>query len=157
MLLGSQARRRAPETQMPSIASLSESQNNFLISILGESPQSELQLQDACAWYIGYLEFKIRENWVGLFRDLLKKVNPLSENPSNQDLSATFEVLKVVVDGLSREGVSLNADLVDTLDNDNLLKYTNNERTHAKQLVFVVFGWISMLFLAQNNIITNFM
>ncbi|CZT41970.1 uncharacterized protein RSE6_01796 [Rhynchosporium secalis] len=95
---------------------------------------------------IGYLEFKIREHWVGLFRDLLKKANPLSDIPYNQDLSAAFEVLKVVVDGLSREGVALNADLVDTLDNEKLLKYTNDERTHAKQLVFVVFGWITTLY-----------
>ncbi|CZS91120.1 hypothetical protein WAI453_003746 [Rhynchosporium graminicola] len=121
---------------MPSIASLSESRNNSIISILRESPQGEAQLQDACAWYTGYLEFKIREHWVGFFRDLLKKVNPLSDIPYNQDLSAAFEVLKVVVDGLSREGVAL----FDTLDNEKLLKYTNDERTHAKQLVFVVFG-----------------
>ncbi|CZT03884.1 uncharacterized protein RAG0_10531 [Rhynchosporium agropyri] len=133
---------------MPSIASLSESRNNSIISSLRESPQGEAQLQDACAWYTGYLEFKIREHWVGLFRDLLKKVNPLSDIPYNQDLSAAFEVLKVVVDGLSREGVALNADLVDTLDNEKLLKYTNDERTHTKELVFVVFGWITTLYPA---------
>lgn len=81
---------------------------------------------------------------MGLFRDLLRKVNPMNETPCSCDFDAVFEVLRVVVDGLAREGVSLNADLVDMLDNENLLRYTNDERTHAKQLVFVVFGWISM-------------
>lgn len=152
--------KRASGPQIPSVASLSESQNDFLVAMLGEMPRTEVppELEKACAWYIGYLEFKIRESWKRLFRDMLKGVNPITDFPCDQDLSAAFEVLKIVVEQIARERIALT-DLVDILYNEKLLKDTDDERSNAKQLVFIVFGWISMLiakFLSLSNLRTDF-
>ncbi|KAF8865228.1 hypothetical protein BDZ45DRAFT_684279 [Acephala macrosclerotiorum] len=142
--IGSPSSKRTSGPQIPSVATLSESQNKFLVAILGEIPRTELQLEleKACAWYIGYLEFKIRESWTKLFRDMLKGVNPITDDPCNQDLSAAFEVLKIIVEEIARERIALT-DLVDTLYNEKLLEDTDDERSNAKQLVFIVFGWIT--------------
>jgi len=134
--------RKPPSSQHRIITPLSESQNSFLSSIIGEIPQDEFVIE-ACAWYISFLEFKIRESWPTIFRGMLKGINSL--DAQNEGLSVVFEILRVVVVEFSRENIALT-DLVDQLYNKELLNTTDGERSHAKQLVFIVFGWITALY-----------
>jgi hypothetical protein len=102
-------------------------------------------MEEACAWYIRFLEFKIREAWHTLFREVLVAVNPLTDEPCSQELSVAFAVLKTIVgESSERESLALT-NLVDALYNENELRETDEERSLANQLAFAAFGWISML------------
>lgn len=142
---GSPRSKRTAAPQPPPETTLSESQTQFLSSILGEALNVESPLQEACAWYIIFLEFKIKEAWIALFREVLIAANPLTDEPSSQELSVAFAVLKTIVrESSERESLALT-NLVDALYNENDLRYTDEERSLANQLAFAAFGWISML------------
>ena len=135
------------------MTTLSESEAQFMLSILGEVSNSESPMKEACAWYVGFLECKIREAWNTLFRDLLIAIDPLTnepypftDRPCSGEISAAFVVLTTIVRECSeRESLALT-DLVDKLYNENQLKETDEEeRALANQLAFAAFSWICML------------
>lgn len=102
-------------------------------------------MQEACAWYIGFLEFKIREAWTTLFRAVLIYADPSTNEPSDPELSVAFDVLKSIVKESSERESLVLINLVDSLYNEKKLRYTDRERSLANQLAFAAFGWISML------------
>jgi len=113
------------------------------VAVLGREPGDELK--EACAWYMNFLEFKIREAWPNLFVPVLR--NPVAaaatqSAPSNEDLAIAFQILQTILRELSREGLAL-INIVDKLYNEHLLRETDDERSHANQLVFASLGWIS--------------
>lgn len=126
--------------------SLSDAQNSFLAEILGlelgEKPREELK--DACAWYMNFLEFKIRQAWKSLFIPVLRGTigNEQAPPPNSEDFSLTFEILKTIAEALRRENLALT-DILDKLYNENLFKEADGDRSHANQLVFAALGWIS--------------
>jgi hypothetical protein len=109
------------------------------VTIVGEKPGPDLQ--PTCIWFINFLESKIKEGWI-LFSSVLKDVDPYEEEPCSEAVSSAFKVLENIVLYLAREKVSLT-DIVDALYNSNMLRDTDNERSHANQLVLAAFGWIS--------------
>ena len=126
--------------------SLLDAQNSFLAEILGlelgEKPREELK--DACAWYMNFLEFKIRQAWKPLFIPVLRGTidNEEAPPPNNEDISLTFEILKTIVGALGRKNLALT-DIVDEIYNKNPFTEADNDRSHANQLVFAALGWIS--------------
>jgi hypothetical protein len=58
-------------------------------------------------------------------------------------MATAFQMLEVIVLESAKENFTLT-DVVDRLYNDDMLKETDNERSHANQLVLAAFGWISM-------------
>ena len=129
--------------------SLLDAQNSFLAEILGlelgEKPRAGLEeLKDACAWYMNFLEFKIRQAWKSLFIPVLRGTidNEEAPPPNNEDFSLTFEILKTIVGALGRENLALT-DIVDELYNENPFKEADDHRSHANQLVFAALGRIS--------------
>jgi hypothetical protein len=73
----------------------------------------------------------------------LKNVGPHEEEPCNEAISIAFQVLETIVLVFEEKDFTL-ADMVDTLYNKHMLRNTDIERSHAKQLVFATFGWISI-------------
>ncbi|PMD58304.1 uncharacterized protein K444DRAFT_442681 [Hyaloscypha bicolor E] len=134
--------------------SLSDAQNSFLAEILGlelgEKPREELK--DACAWYMNFLEFKIRQAWKSLFIPVLRGTigNEQAPPPNSEDFSLTFEILKTIAEALRRENLALT-DILDKLYNENLFKEADGDRSHANQLVFAALGWISSLYSARHD------
>ncbi|KAH8784320.1 hypothetical protein BGZ57DRAFT_925319 [Hyaloscypha finlandica] len=132
--------------------SLLDAQNSFLAEILGlelgEKPREELK--DACAWYMNFLEFKIRQAWKPLFIPVLRGTidNEEAPPPNNEDISLTFEILKTIVGALGRKDLALT-DIVDEIYNKNPFTEADNDRSHANQLVFAALGWISSLYSAR--------
>jgi hypothetical protein len=122
---------------------LSDAQNSFLAEILGlelgEKPREELK--GACAWYMNFLEFKVRQAWKPLFIPVLRGTigNEEAPPPNNEDFSLTFEILKTIVEALGRENLALT-DILDKLYNENLFKEADDDRSHANQLVFAALG-----------------
>lgn len=112
--------------------------------MLGEAATDET-LQRSRVWFIAYLEFKTREAWYSLFRNVLAHANPVADKPNSQELSAAFAIYEIIVrESSEREGLALT-DLVDALYNENKVKETDHEeRSLANQLAFAAFGWISM-------------
>ncbi|CZR55431.1 uncharacterized protein PAC_05319 [Phialocephala subalpina] len=103
--------------------------------ILGGTPYNEIQ--DAVSWYIGFLEYKIRESWINLFSPVLKDTDRFSDAPSREDLSVAFQILRIVALDLSGENFALT-DIVDKLYNEKVLAETDEHRSHANQLVCFV-------------------
>jgi hypothetical protein len=73
----------------------------------------------------------------------LKGVDPHEEEPCNEAVSIAFQVLETIVLDLERQDLTL-AEMVDTLYNNDMLRNTDIERSHANQLVLAAFGWISI-------------
>jgi hypothetical protein len=73
----------------------------------------------------------------------LKYGGPHEEEPCNEAISIAFQVLENIVLDLERQDLTL-AEMVDTLYNNDLLRDTDIDRSHAKQLVLATFGWISI-------------
>lgn len=132
-----------PDHDAPSEATLSEVQTRFLGTLLGEAATLDT-LQRSRIWFIAYLEFKTREAWSSLFRDVLVLANPLTDKPCSQELSAAFAMFETIVrESSGRKSLALT-DLVDALYNNTELKETDEERSLANQLAFASFGWLSM-------------
>jgi hypothetical protein len=119
----------------------SEAQERFMIALLGEIPPVELQI--AYQWYMGFLEHKIREAWKPLFSQVVKDMDPSLDLPSAEAFSVAFELLGAIVLELRRKNLALT-DIVDKFYNKDLLKETDDERSHANQLIFTFLGWISV-------------
>jgi len=90
---------------------------------------------------MNFLEFKIREAWPKLFVPVLRAATPPTP-PSDEDLFIAFQILQTILGELRRESLALT-DIVDKLYNENLLRETDDMRSHANQLVFAALGWIS--------------
>lgn len=69
--------------------------------------------------------------------------------PSNKDMSIAFQIFKIVVLQLrNREFLALS-NIVDELYNEQLLRYTDPDRSNANQLVLASVGWISGLLFVE--------
>jgi hypothetical protein len=128
----------AAETLSPE--SFTTAHNDFLAVILG--PEVPEELQDYCAWYINFLQFKVTEAWGTLFIPVLKV--SVATTPSNEEFSIAFHIFRIIVLQLRRKNLALS-DIVDTLYNDKLVRFTDVERSNANQLVLASLGWISEL------------
>jgi hypothetical protein len=126
----------APESLSPE--SFSTAYDDFLAVILG--PERRIDLQDSCAWYIDFLQVKVREAWGTLFVPVLK--GSVATTPSNEEFSIAFHIFRIIVLQLGRKNLALS-DIVDKLYNDKLLRFTDVERSNANQLVLASLGWIS--------------
>lgn len=122
---------------------LQVAQHAFLTSVTGETLGSDL-LETACEWYLSFLESRIREAWAYLICPVVVDTNPFSDQPSSGDMAGTFRFLTAMVSEFRREELAL-VQIVDTLYNSGILKETDDDRSHANQLVFAAFGWISEL------------
>lgn len=100
-------------------------------------------LSEACTWYLDYLESKIKEEWITLLRPVLSDIEDIAHFPSERDIAVAFSFLSAVVMELKCVDVALT-DICDFVYNEDLLKYTDSNRTEATQLIFTVVGWISM-------------
>lgn len=119
---------------------LVEARERFIIAIFGEEPPAERQIQTACSWYIEFLEFKIKQSWNPLLLPVVKNIGTCS---SDEDLSVAFHLLEIIALEFNRVNLAL-IDILDKLYNDELLKETDDDRSHANQLVFAAFGWMSI-------------
>lgn len=146
---GSAGPSRATTLYVSGEAILLEAQEEFLLAITGEKGRPEI-VTDACRWYLGFLENKIREAWVSLIRDLLANIDPLPDFPSPQDVSIAFNFLAAVVKYFKKADLAL-VQIVDKLYNNGILRYTDADQSRANQLVFTAFGWISTLDLRKSN------
>lgn len=116
----------------------------FAMTQVSEENQSDF-LREACRWYTSFLERNIRVAWDPLFRILLDGNNPNVVLPSDSDIDIAFKLLETIIKVLrEKKEVSL-IDIVDELYNEGLLRYTDDERAAATQLVFIALGWICML------------
>lgn len=72
--------------------------------------------------------------------------------PSNQDMSIAFQIFKIVVLELRNRdhpGDLALSDIVGELYNEQLLRYTDPDRSNANQLVLASVGWISGLLFVE--------
>jgi hypothetical protein len=97
----------ASETFSPE--SFSTAHNDLLAVIL--RPEIPEELQDSCAWYINFLQFKVSEAWGTLFIPVQKAL--IATTPSNEVFSIAFHI---IVLQLRRKNLTLS-DIVDTLYN----------------------------------------
>ena len=81
-----------------------------------------------------------------MFRGVLTGIDPCVDIPSHRDVSIAFNFFTAVVKTLKKADLAL-VQIVDKLYNDGILRDTDDERSHAKQLVFAAFGWMSTLSL----------
>jgi hypothetical protein len=110
------------------------------VALLGALPSVELQR--AYEWYINFLECKIIEAWENLFSQVLRDAGNCTKFPGADALSSAFQMLEIVVNELTRERLAL-ANVADQLYNEQILRYTDSERSHANQLLFASISWIS--------------
>ena len=111
------------------------------MALLGALPSVELQ--HAYEWYVNFLEFKIVEAWETLFSQVLRDAGNCTKPPGADALSSAFHMLEIVVNELTRERLALT-DVAGRLYNEQILRYTDPERSHANQLLFASIGWISV-------------
>jgi len=102
-----------------------------------------VEFQAFLTWYLDFLEFKMVGAWNNLFCQVLGCVDKPMGAPSSDDLSVGFGILEVVIQEQGRQSLAL-IDIVDKLYNLGLLRTTDHMRSHANQLVFTLFGWLSM-------------
>ena len=114
---------------------------------MGTGTRSEI-VEAACQWQVSFLESKIQEAWIPLFRQVLKGVDPAGLKPSAYELSITFRVLAAMVGEFRRDDRALE-EIVDMLYNSGVLIETDEpedshyERWPANQMVFAALGLIS--------------
>jgi len=113
----------------------------FAVTQVSEENHSEI-LRGACRWYTSFLEGKIRTAWSPLFMILLAGNDPNVILPSDDDIDLAFKLFETIIKVLREKKEASLVDIVDTLYNEGLLRYTDDERSAAKQLVFIALGWI---------------
>jgi len=132
-------------------------QDIFICAVTGKGPKSDGHgLTMAYKWYIEYLESKIREAWIPLFRRVLLNIRQYSDVPNGHDIATAFEFFTAVVLAFGRKDLAL-VEIVDEVYNKGLLKDSedeDDERSAANQLVFAAIGWISM-FLHEYLVVYN--
>jgi hypothetical protein len=135
---------RSPRPYTPpdsSLGHISSAQEAFLFAVTGRIRRSDT-LNWAWKWYFHFLELKIREAWVPLFRPILKNINDYAYAPHDDDMAIGMRVLTAIALDLRTSGICL-IQIVDGLYNQDLLKENDVERSAACQMVFVALGWIS--------------
>jgi hypothetical protein len=120
-----------------------QASQDFISVVTGKVFNSD-NFKVVCKWHSTYLESKIREAWIPLFRPVLFGVNRRAAAPSEDDISASFRILAAIVREFTRKDLVL-VEIVDELYNQRLLEDTDQDRSDANQLVFACVGWISML------------
>ena len=136
---------KSPITWLPpSSAPKLPSQESFLRAACGVKTTDSVVLLSACNWYLQFLETRIREAWVPLLRAVLRGVDSSSLTPRRTDFDVVMRLLTIVIITLQQPTCALT-DVVDALDNERLVRVTDEERSHATQLVFVAIGWLSMI------------
>ena len=115
----------------------------FAMTQVAEENHSDF-LRGACRWYTSFLEGNMRKAWDPLFMILLGGNNPNTIDPSDGDIDAAFKLLEMIIKVLREKTEASLSDIVDALYNEGLLRYTDDERSAAKQLVFIALGWICM-------------
>jgi len=130
---------------------ISDAQNELISAIIGEKQlkQSKVYIT-SFEWYMNFLEAKIREAWVPLFQPVMRDIHPFADTPCDQDISVAFRFFAAIVQEFRSESLAL-VDIVDVLYNKPFLKETDENRSHAHQLVFAAFGWTSTLLLSSSN------
>ena len=117
----------------------------FILCITGgnEAFVDEVPFVTASKWYTDYLESKIRTSWTTHFAPVAFGIENFRA-PCEGDIAAAYHIMTAVWEEFRRQGVAL-VQISDALyNNDNeLLKDTDNERTHANHLVFAAVGWLS--------------
>jgi hypothetical protein len=121
---------------------LAPPQEVFIKAVIGILPESG-SLIAACAWYTVFLQCKIREAWLQLFRPVLVNVDEASTTPSNGDIETAFRFFTVVVSMFGRKNLAL-VEIVDEAYDKGLFTRGDEERSIAHQLAFAAVGWISM-------------
>jgi hypothetical protein len=138
---GSPGSKRTATTTFPKEYPLAEAHKRFIVAILGDRPGTELQ--PICDWYIGFLKSKITKAWGTLFSPVLRDAdNPFVNLLCDQAPPIAFIILETIVLELRRENLALT-DVVDKLYNNKMLKETDDDRSHANQLVFACLAWMS--------------
>lgn len=140
---------------------VSSAQENFIFAVAGSSLRSGT-LDHAWHWYLHFLESKIRETWITIFCPVLHNLDRPLSPPYEDEIASAMKVLATIASQLrGRQDVTL-AEIVDHLYNSRLLNETDDERSHAYQLVFAAFGWISKSvgvlpreFLGTDRVITG--
>ena len=130
-------------------SSSQQSMNEALKEFLGAVTENDLEsayLNSACNWYTAYLESKITENWVPLFRPVLMGINSSAVVPSESDISIAFRLFTAIVEQFKRKELAWT-EIVDGLYNLGLLQDTDDDRSHAFHLALVAVGWNSMSYL----------
>jgi len=118
----------------------------FAVTQISEENHSEF-LRGACRWYTSFLEGKMREAWNPLFMILLVGNDTVAVHPSDSDIELAFKLLEMIIKVIREKKETSLIDIVDALYNENLLRYTDDERSAATQLVFIALGWICMLYI----------
>lgn len=114
----------------------------FVAEFLGGPITADSEVIKAVSnWYTSYLESKIRESWGSLFCPVLENIDSATDILDEQDVSPAFQFLIAILPVLKKPAFALT-DVVDEAYNRGLLRYTDEERSHANQLVFSAFGWI---------------
>ncbi|KAH7416716.1 hypothetical protein BKA64DRAFT_701498 [Cadophora sp. MPI-SDFR-AT-0126] len=113
----------------------------FAVAAAGRPLRSEI-VQIASQYYINVLTARCRAAWSTIIRPVLRSEACSATEPSQDDMCRIFELFLTMVLLLKdSEDLSLS-DLVDAVDNKGLLRFTDEQRSHAAQLVFSAFGWI---------------
>ena len=97
----------------------------------------------ACQWYVGFLEVKFDEVWTTLLRNTLVGLSTDSPYPQGPDKEVIYRFLTSVARLLEQKKELALSDFVDDLDNDELLKESDEDRSCPKQLIFAAIGWLS--------------
>lgn len=118
-------------------------QEAFLFAVTGGHNESSAQLA-ASTWYLEYLYARIREAWVPLFREVLQDINLSLYSPVESDLDLSMRFLTSVVVQMKTSEHLTMTDVVQELYNQGITRVTSDEPSHAYQLVFAAFGWLSM-------------
>ena len=124
--------------QQPSIPA-----RDRFVSILIGQQKNEGTLREACEWYLGYLESQFKESWTTLLRPTLAGLNDATSTPMKEDIAVIYRFISIVADSLRQKSMLALSDIVDDLDNEGLLKDTDEYRSLPCQLVFAAVGWIS--------------
>lgn len=125
----------------------SQESDEFLFALTGERFRPPT-LEVACQWYTSFLESKIRESWVPLFRPVLINAHVASNTPNNKDLSRAFKMLTTILAVLEKDDLAL-IEVVDKLYNGKILEEADPDRSQASQLIFAALGWITLLYCPE--------
>jgi hypothetical protein len=101
---------------------------------------SELLL-DPYYWYCRYLTEKLLGSWDQVYRIVIG-VSKQAATSSSSNGAILTTLLCAIIGEFKRQNLAL-PEIVDELYNRHLLRYTDQERTDANQLVFTIIGWLS--------------
>ncbi|KAK0102684.1 hypothetical protein ONS95_006286 [Cadophora gregata] len=128
---------------------ISAAQGAFIFAVTGGSVRSTVA-EAAWTWYLSFLESRIREAWIPLFRQVLNNVKLPSYFPVESDFEAAMRLLTIVVGALQRREIALT-DIVDDLYNLRVVKEVYDDRVVVTRLVFAAIGWITLLYTPSIN------